>query len=785
MKFEECYNILKEEKDNKTTSRFPCRVILINCYDTYLNVVKKLSTLCDRTISIDDLFSGPDVMPAYDDILEKMKMSEWLLLPGVGEYLRLFYKSELRSKRFTRLWHGMVDATSTGRVIIPLWNCDALWHDKTLQLQSDERQNDFVYTIDDEIKPPQKLNILVLSSVFEGYIDKLNSKFTLHVGLREWYDWLINMHNLDRLSNYCLLTKHARLIDSVIGDISIRVINDKYTFVRENLVDGQRLTQDNCTDEILDELFEEALKGTSINKAILNRFNVVCFDGLSIMSSWNIMPKGKRQLLKLWYQLNPDHSYLCHCMVNSTLQDIEKYILLDIFDTMTLHPNWVQESQQLMFALKLKKTDEFFTKLDTIPVYEDKLSFLSADTKEERIYILRMVGQWLKQDVTQVRTSDMLKKLYPALFEYLQSMPENIEPIYNDYILDYKIYKLSNTLPESEESYFRGINPETLPYRFKLLQQNIKSDTVILWIDAMGFEYLSLLTWVLGKNPNGKVVYVALAQATLPTETKFNMQWHQMGIPYKKLDKLDKLAHKGVVDEPDYYVCIEEQLTFIESIAAVVNELLKSYQRIIITGDHGTSRLAARFFHERKGLTPPKDTLVRSHGRYCQIHTEPTVIYDTLKSVKDSDNNRYLIFSSYDHFSIGGFVTGGDDENAIYGEIHGGATPEEIVVPVIVFDRNTSLPLTAKWLNDKNIVVLKKKAIKVGLQFNRSVSSLQVKIGGYDASCQRENDMLWVIRVEGIAAGTYNAVIVADGQLLAINQPLIVKPALGGGDGDL
>lgn len=57
-------------------------------------------------------------------------------------------------------------------------------------------------------------------------------------------------------------------------------------------------------------------------------------------------------------------------------------------------------------------------------------------------------------------------------------------------------------------------------------------------------------------------------------------------MPYEKLDKLDKLAHKGVVDEPDYYTCIEEQLTFFHKVLDKVNELLNNYQRVIITGDH-------------------------------------------------------------------------------------------------------------------------------------------------------------------------------------------------------
>ena len=98
----------------------------------------------------------------------------------------------------------------------------------------------------------------------------------------------------------------------------------------------------------------------------------------------------------------------------------------------------------------------------------------------------------------------------------------------------------------------------------------------------------------------------------------------------KKLDKLDKLAHKGVIDEPDYYACIQEQLAFVTGIKNIVNELMETYNRVIVTGDHGTSRLAARFFHKRDAMPLPKNSTACSHGRYCLLDSvEDTRIPNT------------------------------------------------------------------------------------------------------------------------------------------------------------
>ena len=122
--------------------------------------------------------------------------------------------------------------------------------------------------------------------------------------------------------------------------------------------------------------------------------------------------------------------------------------------------------------------------------------------------------------------------------------------------------------------------------------------------------------------------------------------------------------------------------------------------------------------------------------------------------------------------------------NAVYGEVHGGATPEEMIVPVVVFENKQQLPLTVKWVNHKSEIKLKKHIAKTKLEFNRDVKSLQVKVGAINAGCISETGKVWSISLERIEPGQYSPVIVADGQIISIDTPLNVLPALGGG-GDL
>ena len=256
-----------------------------------------------------------------------------------------------------------------------------------------------------------------------------------------------------------------------------------------------------------------------------------------------------------------------------------------------------------------------------------------------------------------------------------------------------------------------------------------------------------------------------------------------MSVPHKKLDRLDKLAHKGVIDDPDYYTCVEDQLSFVSSLCKTVNDLLKEYHRVIITGDHGTSRLAARFFHKRDGANVPQGATVCSHGRYCQIADNTVVMHPNIVYAKDKAGVRYAVFSNYDHFTQSGFAAGADDENAIYGEVHGGATPEEMLVPVISFDSNKEIPITAKW-QSSSVKIMAKKA-KATLVFNRPVSSVQVHIGAVDGICSSSSDKkVWSVLFQGIAPKTYSVSVAANGSLVQVASLTIIS-ALGGGDGDL
>lgn len=783
MTIKEVVSGFQREKQEAVTSRFPCRAIMVKNVKQYCELLSELKKISDiRIVQVSELFSNADVMPRFETLKAPQYQNQWVILTGISEYLRLFSKKEQSDRRFASLWSYQAPASSTGRIIIPLWGCEAQWFDSALNLTGDLRQQDFYYDCSDPDEPEQKMNLMILSGVFEKYVAKLDAlQGTLKIGLQDWFDYWTDP-SADQ-ENFVLLTKRCNSIVTTNGNVSIHVVADTLAFIKEHMPGAEILTEDNCTADMQNILLDYALKGMALDAALLKVLNVSIFSGVDIMGKWKSMPESHKQFVELWLNMHPEDSYTNHCFRNArNIGEIPDAIMLEIFNVRQDKPEWVDEYHQLMSVMAIEPDERFFDELDKIPVYETRLDFVTGNSKKERIYLIRMVGKWMKVDYEQVSASTKLRQIYPELFFYLDHTINQKDVDIKGYMSRYKAHKLENTLPEDDDVYFAGFQTDVYDNRYSILADNVDSDTVILWIDALGVEWLPLLNWSITENCDGTISSISVGQAALPTETCFNDLWNSMDTHYRKLDKLDKLAHKGVIDEPDYYACIEEQLSFVAGVHKPINDLLKKHHRVIVTGDHGTSRLAARFFHVKDGFSAPKNATVCSHGRYCKVAESVGYAITNTRMFKRADGVQYIVYTNYDHFKQSGFAAGEDDDNAIYGEVHGGATPEEMLVPIIVINSNIDTPLSGTW--EKNSVKIFMKKARLSLSFNKPVQKLQVKVAGIDADvASTDGGNRWNVTIPGIKDGPYTAHVLANNTI--VEMPAItILPALGG-DGDL
>ena len=161
------------------------------------------------------------------------------------------------------------------------------------------------------------------------------------------------------------------------------------TFLQEKFQAAEQLTKDNCPFEAQKCLFTEAIKGKTLDQAILNSLNVLEIKPIDVMSKWKNLTPGQKQIVLLWYWQHPDDTYLSHCVsLSKGIDDLLHYLLMTIFHVHNRRPDWVEDARTLIDSVPIQRTDDYYNALDKIPSFEERLNYLSAKDSKERIYIL-------------------------------------------------------------------------------------------------------------------------------------------------------------------------------------------------------------------------------------------------------------------------------------------------------------------------------------------------------------------------------------------------------------
>ncbi len=349
--------------------------------------------------------------------------------------------------------------------------------------------------------------------------------------------------------------------------------------------------------------------------------------------------------------------------------------------------------------------------------------------------------------------------IYPVLADYLKKYifkcPELVD-LLTEYFEAYKRQKLSNDLePEflekvDELALSRIFN--RLPTRNEILDSLDKDDTHLYWLDALGVEYLALIESLAQKR--GLSVRVNIARAELPTITSINRDFYDAWEGSKeKDDELDDIKHR----DSGGYNFIDNELPIhlakeLDVITAMIDKAatelaLRRYKSFLIVSDHGASRLAVLRRKEEKYET---DTTGMHSGRCCKLF-QP---YDLPFAAEE---NGYLVLADYGRFK---------GSRAANVEVHGGASLEEVVVPVIELslkDRSVTVKLV-----DETVTVDFRTGTEIKLFFNSPVQNVSVVLNEkrYLAS-QIDANHYSVKLPDTKRAGNYSADVYAGDNLIS------------------
>ena len=362
-------------------------------------------------------------------------------------------------------------------------------------------------------------------------------------------------------------------------------------------------------------------------------------------------------------------------------------------------------------------------------------------------------------NVSQRGSIKELKAIYPALALYMQDYSFCGEPYVeklSEYFNSYRRQKVANRL---DEDFLEMVDDLAKKREFNRLQTRdelvAKLDdghTFLCWVDALGAEYDGFIS-ELAQN-KGLAVSVNIGRAELPTITSANIQFYENWSVDKKtkISELDETKHKekGGFKWTDNKLPIHlakelQILTQVVDQAATVLGLRK-YDRYVLAGDHGAARLVVLGDKEEKYET---DTKGEHSGRCCKT-------FDNYDLPFATEENGYIVLADYGRFQ------GSRKANV---EVHGGASLEEVCVPVIELSLKDN-ELVIEML-DSEIVADYRSGIRVRFFVNKILDKLfEVGINGVRYKAEMKDSNHYDIAVAEIKkAGTYRADIFLDNNL--------------------
>lgn len=301
-----------------------------------------------------------------------------------------------------------------------------------------------------------------------------------------------------------------------------------------------------------------------------------------------------------------------------------------------------------------------------------------------------------------------LEYIYPALFYYLKDYTFDcgkLSQLLTKYFVDYKKQKVLNTLFDGFE---QTAHDNSMQYAHLDTRENVlssiedKESSLLVWVDALGVEYLSYIDWLI--KDKGVSLKTHIVRADLPTITSVNKSFFDNWAVSEKIkvSELDEIKHKekgGFDNEKcNYPIYLANELDVIQKVMKTSISKLISHnaKKVIIASDHGASRLAVLCHHDEKYYT---DTKGEHSGRCCKYFDD----YDVSNSVAE---NGYVILTDYGRFK---------GSRAANVEVHGGASLEETVIPLLELTLKSGTQIEIRLMNPDNIVVDRKKGVSIEL----------------------------------------------------------------------
>ena len=694
------------EVEASNLNRFPLRFILTDSFDDCFKLIEWLQTEQEVFVESVDKWMDtryPDLMMTYQELgeaienyVKRMGSNDGLVAP-FSELARFY--DNTKAKTFDALIKSIKGIQSAftaqelhQRIYIPIVGLE-----EKMQTFKNESQI-VIWHLKDAESTGYK--VVIMDDVECFGVKGLDTKYNV---VHSLYEWLNIWKNNDAQRKHTIITTSRTIYTNSIHanpDNAFTYITPRNVF--DFLTKGLGLTFDKITYKETEEdkwrLLAQLIdvrKPFSFIEFVQHYFGVTAIeDSIAFLKAWFAHSSSfDRWLLTLFYSSSHDNdSLLCRCL--GRMSDYSnRSLFIEVALDMTTIFTEVEERRRILNLAadnNVVMTEEIISllskRLEATPQkigYKQALQYFTKLTEREKEIALVWLGKGY------VKSKDV-KDFFPDIALYMQPGLTGIstgKAWLDEYFQAYKQAKISNQYSDEIECLISEKNADSVA--FDTWYQSFKTTRTLLsgrsdievfyWIDGMGIDWIPFVSELIRQHEHENIYLndVMIARAQLPTTTAVNKNELQklsgVDIQNMKVGDLDSLAHRSSNVYP--HVLIEE----IEVIKSAINKIINSYagKKIAIVSDHGLTYLS-----QLCGALNLSGMDSDHYGRLA---------YTNSGSIT-SDKNYFVLedgktLCSLNHKSLCGKVPRGQG-------IHGGCTPEEVLVPVFII---SSSPNESSW----------------------------------------------------------------------------------------
>ncbi len=675
----ECFEQIGAYFDGKKTGYF----LLVNTenHDVYQEILQRLEADSSKACVYVSQNCFPNGLPNVDVAISKTSGTGNYVLVGLSQAQMLRSDAELEAKLDEALSYPI-----SGYGLILLDHCE-----QVLQkfINRDIRVKNRVVLVEGETSPLLQIKLATSAKECIGFNPLPNIPRLL-----AYLERLTDVQQQRHPVITTLSTFSAEMFRNAV--YSVTASGGVYEALTKKHTDIAGATEKSYgTDEQWGWLAAQMANKSSFSALVCNAFGATANLSAHIANVWDSGDKEMQWLL--WLSLKSfgeaNNHYLTLILKNcETVDSFEKHAYLDFADVDVTHSEFDR-----YYAERKRLLEQLPENLPLIAEYCEKLGrhlknevfYLTDGSMQEKYNFVRCLSIYDFTPAEIIRaTRSMSKSLYLYMQDFVfdtvnTKLPESDSCFRDDltvYFKEYKLQKLTNRIfPEFLEKVDAySLSPRSLNKlqpRSSIISHMDKKNMQCFFFDALGVEYLA---FILAKCEDyGLVSEVAIGHCELPSITVKNKEFLQYFADgdWRKIDDLDEIKHHSQIY--DYRKCkyplhVFDELDVIDKQLRMIQSMFVqgTLEKALIVADHGASRLAVRYGHELDS-TIELDESGEHSGRCCPASEDPNLPYAAYE-------DGFSVLANYERFK------GGRRANV---EVHGGATLEEVVVPIITLTK--------------------------------------------------------------------------------------------------